>query len=155
MANTRSNCIAAALLLLALCVAHLQLAAVGDKFRNSVVSYYLQQEYGPTELLMVAAARPAVNGTATGFGLEVMHEFVMTSTADPTSDVMGYVRGTPTRQNRLLSATLGVRRSGRHGRLPDVQGYNVGTFVSSSPMPSGSRHVVTYYEAHLCSIGDN
>ncbi|MCO5551549.1 hypothetical protein L7F22_005053 [Adiantum nelumboides] len=106
MANTRANYIAAALLLLAHCVAQLQLTAAGDKCRNLVVSYYLQQEVGQTKLRMVAAARPAMNGTETGFGQEVVYEFVMTSTADPASDVMGYVRGTAVVVNNTVAASV-------------------------------------------------
>ncbi|MCO5594048.1 hypothetical protein L7F22_048069 [Adiantum nelumboides] len=172
--------------MLALCVAQPHLAAAGDKCGNWVVTYYLQQEFGQTELLMVAAARPAVNGTATGFGLEIVYEFVMTSTADPASDVMGYVRGTAVVVNNTAAATVffasnvvhyeygGVNGTfsqqgeavfsrppweyavvGGTGDFRRVQGYNVGTFISSSPTPSGSRHIVTYYEAHLCRLGDD
>ncbi|MCO5551533.1 hypothetical protein L7F22_005037 [Adiantum nelumboides] len=153
MANTRANYIAAALLLLAHCVAQLQLTAAGDKCRNSVVSYYLQQEVGQTELRMVAAARPAVNGTATGFGQEASVFFA--------SNVVHYeyggVNGTFSQQGEAVFSRPPWEYAvvGGTGDFRRVQGYNVGTIVSSSPTPSGSRHIVTYYEAHLCSIGDN
>ncbi|KAH7315196.1 hypothetical protein KP509_21G039000 [Ceratopteris richardii] len=58
------------------------------------LKYYLQQKFGVNELAMVPAARAAVNGTAAGFGLEVVYEFTMTKTASPQSKVLGYVRGT-------------------------------------------------------------
>ncbi|KAH7315200.1 hypothetical protein KP509_21G039400 [Ceratopteris richardii] len=59
-----------------------------------LLKYYLQQQFGVNELVMVPAARAAVNGTAAGFGLEVVYEFLMTKKASPQSTVLGYVRGT-------------------------------------------------------------
>ncbi|MCO5574615.1 hypothetical protein L7F22_028404 [Adiantum nelumboides] len=91
-------------LLLAIAAAYTQ--AGPGKGKERTLSYYLQQEIGLNELIMVPAARAPVNGTATGFGLEMVYEFVMTETADPTSAVMGYVRGTAIAVNNTAAATV-------------------------------------------------
>ncbi|KAH7432113.1 hypothetical protein KP509_07G009000 [Ceratopteris richardii] len=70
------------------------------------LSFYLQQENGVNELMMVPPARPPVPGTFTGFGQEQVYEFVMTQTEDPASPVMGYVRGTAVVVNNTATRTV-------------------------------------------------
>ncbi|KAH7300395.1 hypothetical protein KP509_24G060500 [Ceratopteris richardii] len=76
------------------------------KINKRKLSFYLQQEIGLNELIMVPSARAPVNGTATGFGLEMVYEFIMTKTKDASSAVMGYVRGTATAVNNTAAATV-------------------------------------------------
>ncbi|KAI5075343.1 hypothetical protein GOP47_0009419 [Adiantum capillus-veneris] len=152
-------------------------AAAGSK--TQVISYYLQQEFGTNELQMTAAARPALEGTLSGFGQSVVYEFVMTETADPASAVMGYVRGTAVAVNNTAAATVfmvnnvvhydykGVQGTlsqqgeavftspwefvvfGGTGAFRHAHGYNLGSPVSISRTPSNLTHIVTHYDAHI------
>ncbi|KAH7300391.1 hypothetical protein KP509_24G060100 [Ceratopteris richardii] len=76
------------------------------KVKRRKFSYYLQQEIGLNELIMVQPARAPVNGTATGFGQEMVYEFTMTKVKNPSSAVMGYVRGTAIAVNNTAAATV-------------------------------------------------
>ncbi|KAH7300486.1 hypothetical protein KP509_24G064800 [Ceratopteris richardii] len=100
------------------------------------LSFYLQQEIGLNELIMVPAARPPVNGTATGFGMQMVYEFIMTQTEDPDSAVMGYVRGTALAVNNTAAATVFVVNNVVHMDFNGVQGtlsqQGEGVFTDSS-----------------------
>lgn len=173
------------LMLLLLLAVEYQLAAADgnggeDSSPCSVLKYYLQQQFSVNELSMVPAARAPVNGTATGFGLEVVYEFVMTNTSDPSSDVMGYVRGTAIVVNNTvpanvffvsnvvhyeyagLNGTLSQQGEAVFNRPPwefSVMG-GTGDFRNAfgynvgtffSATPTpNGTHIVNYYEAHLC-----
>ncbi|KAH7446756.1 hypothetical protein KP509_01G072900 [Ceratopteris richardii] len=70
-----------------------------------LITYYLQQQFGVNELGMVPPARPPVNGTNTGFGVEVVYEFTMTAEQSPQSEILGYVRGTAIAVNNTAAST--------------------------------------------------
>ncbi|KAH6556929.1 hypothetical protein KP509_1Z077300 [Ceratopteris richardii] len=77
----------------------------GSRPPSVVLKFYLQQQFGVKELGMVAAARPPVSGTFTGFGLEVVYEFNVTAGKSPQSKLLGYVRGTAIVVNSTAAST--------------------------------------------------
>ena len=62
--------------------------------KHVVLRYYTQQQLGVNEFGSVPAVIPPVNGTFTGVGLEVVYNYTVTRTGEPTSQVLGTIRGT-------------------------------------------------------------
>ncbi|KAH6556653.1 hypothetical protein KP509_1Z165400 [Ceratopteris richardii] len=77
----------------------------GSQPPDRLLKFYLQQQFGVNELEMVPEARAPVNGTNTGFGLEVVYEFTLTAKKSPQSKVLGYARGTAIAVNNTAAST--------------------------------------------------
>ncbi|KAH7373373.1 hypothetical protein KP509_17G052200 [Ceratopteris richardii] len=149
-----------------------------------VLKYYLQQQFGGNELLMVPAARAPVNGSFAGFGLEVVYEFIMTEEASPQSTQLGYVRGTAIVVNNSASGNtffvqnvIHYNSGNRQGTLTQ-QGEAIfedspyefaitggtGIFRNvhgynvgrfvSATPTPNGTHITTYYEASLSYFND-
>ena len=77
-----------------------------------VLSYYLLQQVGVNEFANVQAAVPPVNGSLTGFGLQVVYDYPITATTPPSTGgkssvpVIGFVRGTSVVVHNVPGSTV-------------------------------------------------
>mgnify|MGYP000385543027 FL=1 len=73
-----------------------------------VLSYYLLQQVGVNEFATVQAAVPPVNGSLTGFGLQVVYDYPITATPPSTGSVpvIGFVRGTSVVVHNVPGSTV-------------------------------------------------
>ena len=113
-----------------LVVVMMLLMAMSAVARKSVVlKYYTQQQFGVNEFGSVPAAIPPVSGTFTGVGLEVVYNYTVTRTGDPTSQVLGTIRGTSVVVSNTAEATFFVVNTVVHYADPKKGGLN-GTFTT-------------------------
>ena len=76
-----------------------------------VLTYYLLQQVGVNEFATVQAAVPPVNGSLTGFGLQVVYDYPITATPPSTGgntsvQVIGFVRGTSVVVHNVPGSTV-------------------------------------------------
>jgi hypothetical protein len=110
--------------------------AAEAKKRTVVLSYYTQQQFGVNEFGMVAAAVPAVNGTRTGVGLEVVYSYAVTAGPSPSSAAIGSVRGTSVVASNTANATFFVVKT--VVRIADPVSGLSGTFSTQGEADFGS-----------------
>jgi amino acid permease len=113
-----------AMLLLALALA---LGSVAEARKRVVLRYYTQQQLGVNEFGQVPAAVPAVAGTFTGVGLQVVYNYTVTETGEPSSRVLGSIRGTSVVATNTLKSTVFVVNTVVHYTSPKSSGPS-GTF---------------------------
>ena len=105
--------------------------------KEVVLKYYTQQQQGVNEFGTVSASVPPVNGTRAGVGLELVYGYTVTETGDPSSQVLGYVRGTSVVASNTLAATVYVVNTVVHYADPKEGGLN-GTFTTQGEANFGT-----------------
>ena len=95
-----------AILMVALVVLLTATTALAKK--KVVLKYYTQQQFGVNEFRAIQAAIPLVQGTFTGVGLEVVYNYTITKSGDPSSRLLGTIRGTSIVATNTIEATLFV-----------------------------------------------
>ena len=114
----------------------LMAACVAAK-KKVVLKYYTQQQLGVNEFGMVSAAVPPAKGTFTGVGLQVVYNYTLTKTGNPTSQVLGVIRGTSVVTSNTVNATIFVVNTVVHYVNPKKGGLK-GTFTTQGEADFGS-----------------
>ena len=125
------------MVLVLVCMVVLMAMSPAASGKKVVLKYYTQQQQGVNEFGMVPASVPPVNGTRAGVGLELVYGYTVTKTGDPSSQVLGFVRGTSVVASNTLAATLYVVNTVVHYADPKKGGLN-GTFTTQGEAEFGT-----------------
>ena len=104
--------------------------------KQVVLTYYTQQQFGVNEFGMVAASVAPANGTRQGVGLEVVYDYTITAGGSPTSQVLGFIRGTSVVASNTAAATFFVVKTVVH--ITDPATGLSGTFSTQGEANFGS-----------------